>query len=239
MLQQVPASAPHFPAASLARGARESAALAAVVAAYGVVLGAIAAGRGLALGELLGMGAAVFAGAAQFVAVGLWERPLPVAEMVLAVAAVNLRYLLMSAALAPLFEGRPLWARLAGVHLVADENWAVTMAAMRRGGADPGFLLGGGLAVLGGWLAGCAAGHALGAVLPRPERLGLDFAVTAVFLCLLRGLWRDARRDAAPWLVAALASATAAAVLPGRWYVLAGALAGALVAAVDDGEAAA
>ena len=59
--------------------------VAASVAAYGSVLGLIAAKKGLSWVELLVMNLSVFAGSAQFVMVDMWLPPLPMAEITLAV----------------------------------------------------------------------------------------------------------------------------------------------------------
>jgi hypothetical protein len=50
------------------------------------------------------MSALVLAGAAQLVAVELWEAPLPVVAIVATTLVVDLRYLLMGASLRPWFE---------------------------------------------------------------------------------------------------------------------------------------
>ena len=52
--------------------------MAASVAAYGSVLGMLAAQKGLAWTELLAMNLSIFAGSAQFVMVEMWAPPLPV-----------------------------------------------------------------------------------------------------------------------------------------------------------------
>ena len=53
------------------------------------------------------MSALVFSGAAQFVVLGLWAVPLPVATIVLATLVVGLRHVLMGAVLAPVFSKLP------------------------------------------------------------------------------------------------------------------------------------
>ncbi len=203
------------------------------VAAFGAVLGVLAGAKGVSLGELMAMGATVFAGAAQFVAIDLWAGAVPVADIVVATAIVNLRYVLICASLRPVVAGLSLRRRLLAVHLVADENWALTMAA-RDGRGTPGYLLGGGLALFAVWLGSGAAGHVLGAGLARPETLGLDFAFTAAFLALALGLWRG-RGDVLPWAVAAAAAIVCAELVPGNWYIVVGSLSGAVVAAFMPG----
>ncbi len=209
------------------RGVVANLPVAASVAAYGSVLGVLAAKQQISWLTLLMMNLTIFAGSAQFVMVEMWLPPLPVLEIILGVLVINMRYLLIGASLHPLFEGRPLWRKALSMHLVADENWAVTMAAHRRGQASIGFLLGGGVCLLSVWCLGTLAGHRLGAFIQNPEAFGLDFAFVAVFTALLAGFWRN-RSDGLPWLVAAALSLAASQFLPGKWYIICGGIGGAL-----------
>lgn len=204
--------------------------VAASVAAYGSVLGLLAAKKGLSWSELLIMNLSVFAGSAQFVMVDMWLPPLPVLEITLAVIVINMRYLLIGASLNPLFQGCSLGHKALFIHLVADENWAMTMAKFHREKITTYFLLGGGLCVQGAWCVGTMAGHRLGAVISNPEKFGLDFAFVAVFTALVFSFWRG-RRDLFPWVVTALIAIITEKFVPGKWYILAGGLGGALVTA--------
>ena len=217
----------------LRNGAVANLPVAASVAAYGSVLGMLAAQKGLTWFQLLAMNLSVFAGSAQFVMVELWAPPLPVVEMTLAVLIINLRYLLIGASLEPLFRGTSM-ARKAGImHLVADENWAVTMAACRRGQASTTFLLGGGICLICVWTMGTLLGHQLGALVTRPERFALDFAFVAVFTALTVSMWRG-KSDLLPWMVASVLAIMARQWLPGKWYILIGGLGGALASVLQN-----
>lgn len=213
---------------AMRRGALANLPVSASVAAYGSVLGMLAAQKGLTWLQLLAMNLSVFAGSAQFVMVEMWSPPLPVAEMMLAVLIINLRYLLIGASLDPLFRGKSLAHKAGIMHLVADENWAVTMAAYRSGGATTGFLLGGGICLCSVWSMGTLLGHQLGAWVAQPERFALDFAFVAVFTALTVSMWRG-KADIAPWLTAALLAVIAEWWLPGKWYIVIGGIGGALV----------
>lgn len=213
-----------------AKGFRANLPLAASVVAYGSVLGVLASQKGLAWSELLAMNILVFAGSAQFVMVEMWHSALPLVEMTLAVAVINLRYLLIGATLQPLFASRSLAERLSIMHFVADENWAVTMAALRKGDTDTFYLLGGGLCILLFWCLGTMVGISLGSAITDPRIWALDFAFTAVFTALAVSLWRG-RRDLVPWLSAFAAACLAERLLPGKWYILVGGLTGALASA--------
>ncbi len=214
--------------ATFRQGVLENLPVAASVAAYGSVLGVLAANQQISWQALLAMNLTIFAGSAQFVMVEMWLPPLPVLEMVLGVMVINMRYLLIGASLRPLFAGRPIWQKALGMHFVADENWAVTMAAHRQRRASVGFLLGGGACLLAVWCLGTLTGHRLGAFVQHPEAFGLDFAFVAVFTALLAGFWRG-RSDGLPWCVAAALALAANQLLPGKWYIVCGGIGGALM----------
>jgi uncharacterized membrane protein len=69
--------------AGLRRGFAANLPVAASVAAYGSVLGVLAAQKHISWFQLLVMNVSVFAGSAQFVMVDMWVPPLPIAEMTL------------------------------------------------------------------------------------------------------------------------------------------------------------
>jgi predicted branched-subunit amino acid permease len=215
------------------KGAMANLPVGASVAAYGSVLGMLAAQKGLSVLQLLAMNLSVFAGSAQFVMVDMWAPPLPVVEMTLAVLVINMRYLLIGASLNPLFQGKSFVHKAGVMHLVADENWAVTMAAYRSGGATTGFLLGGGICLCSVWSMGTLLGHQLGALVTQPERFALDFAFVAVFTALAVSLWRG-KSDIAPWATAAVLAVAAERWLPGKWYVVIGGIGGALIPAFQS-----
>ena len=111
-------------------------------------------------------------------------------------------------------------------HLVADENWAVAMAAQAGESEKADILLAGGIALMLSWLAGSLAGSLAGGRIPAPERFGLDFAFPALFAALVVSLWKG-KEDLLPLIVAASVTAAVDFVFGGSWSVLAGGLAGA------------
>ena len=213
-----------------AAGARHCLPVALGVIVYGVAFGVLAGQRGLSPATVLAMSALTYSGTAQFVALDLWQPPLALAPLWLAALVVSLRYLLICASCRPLFANR--WRGLAAMLLVSDENWAVSMARRARGEtAGAAHLVGGGVAIYLAWVAATAAGAGLGGALPDPARWGLDFAFAAAFLALLIGMWRGPA-DLPSWLVAGGTAIAASLLLPGKWYVLAGGLAGSLIGAL-------
>jgi 4-azaleucine resistance transporter AzlC len=215
------------------RGMRVSLPLAISVAAYGVVFGVLARQAGLSLGEATLMSSLVVAGASQFLALELWLSPLPIVAIVLTTLVVNLRHLLMGAALRPWFAQLPPLSAYGSLFFMGDESWALTMRELIDGRTDAAFLVGSGATLNTAWIGSTIAGHLLGALVGDPTQWGLDFAFTAVFLALLVGLWQG-KSDWLPWVVAAIVAVIAAQVLPGKWYILLGGLAGSLAGALRD-----
>lgn len=205
----------------------------AMVAAAPIALlyGAIATARGLSPLESTLSSALIFAGGAQLAAIELWTQPVPVAALILSTFLINARYILMSASLAPKIAHLPLAGRLFGLHVLADENWALAerRAAHRR--ITGAYFFGMGAVFWLNWVVWTWAGTVLGPLLGDPRRFGADFAFTAIFIGLIAG-FVTGRRAGLVVLVSA-ATATAAFLAFGSpWHVLAGALAGMAAAAL-------
>ncbi|WP_137150766.1 AzlC family ABC transporter permease [Devosia sp. FKR38] len=206
------------------------------VAAYGMVWGVLARGAGLSQLEVLLMSGLVFAGSAQFVALDLWTATpatLPIGPLILAALVINLRYLLLTATLRPLFRPDQTGRGALMMGIVSDETWAMTMLEMQQGRGTIAFLLGGGVLAYVCWLLTTLLGFMLGSAIADPATYGLDFAFTATFLVLLLGMWKG-KADLLPWAVAALSATIASHLVPGNWYVLIGGLAGSLAGAIAD-----
>jgi 4-azaleucine resistance transporter AzlC len=214
-----------FTLAGAFAGARKCVPVAISGCAIGLVFGTLAGQAGLGAGEAALMSAFVFSGAAQFLVLGLWASPLPLAAIVLTTLIVGLRHLLMGAALGPVFSRLPRLKAYASVYFMADENWALTMGEFDKGRRDGAFLLGGGLLMVLAWTTSTFVGGAFGGVVEDPARWGLDFAFTAIFLALIAGMWKG-KSNILPWTVAAAVSVAAHHWLPGQWYILFGGLAG-------------
>lgn len=205
------------------------------VGAYGIVFGVLAREAGLSASTAIIMSATVLAGAAQLIAVGLWDSPVPVVAVVGATLVVNLRYLLMGASLRPWFTRLSPRQTYTSLFFMADENWALTIEDLRAGNGRGAFLLGSGLAIWLFWVAATAIGAVAGGRIGDPETYGLDFVLTAIFLALVVGFW-EGRDSLAPWAAAAISAVGVAAVFPGQWYILAGGLAASLTEVARNGR---
>ena len=63
-----------------------------------------------------------------------------------------------------------------------------------EGGRDIGVVLGAGIALWCGWLAATLPGYLAGAVVPDPERFGLDLVMPIFFAAMLVPMWKGFRR---------------------------------------------
>src|SRR5215213_5193398 len=157
-----------FTLAGAFAGARRCVPIAISGCGIGLVFGTLAGQAGLGAGEAVLMSALVFSGAAQFVVLGLWAAPLPVATIVFATLVVGLRHVLMGAVLAPVFSKLPRLKAYGSVFFMADENWALTIGEFEGGRRDAAFLVGGGLLMFVAWTGSTFAGGALRGVVENP-----------------------------------------------------------------------
>jgi 4-azaleucine resistance transporter AzlC len=220
-----------FGRAGILAGARRAVPLALGVGIYGLVFGVLARQSHLSLLEVLLMSGLVYAGSAQLLVLSLWGMPFAFAAILLTTLLVNLRNVLLGITLSPWFSRlSPLKASLT-LFFLADENWALTMNEFANGKRDAAFLLGSGLVLFVTWVSSTVLGRLLGENIADPTRWGFDFAFTAVFLSLLVGIWKG-KADILPWIVAAVVAVLTAHFLPGKWYILLGALVGSIVGAL-------
>jgi len=217
-----------FSLAGVRSGFTEGTPIALGVAGYGIVFGVLARQAGLSVAEATLMSATVLAGAAQVITIELWDAPIPVLAVIGTTFVVNLRYLLMGAALRPWFSQLSPLKAYGSIFFTADENWALTMGELRSGNHQGAYLLGSGLAIWVFWVLSTVVGAIAGSVVSDPATYGLDFMLTAVFIAIAVGLW-DGTSNLRPWIPAFAVAVLAAQYLPGRWYILLGGLAGCLV----------
>lgn len=207
---------------------------------FALVLGAQAAQKGLSVLELALMTGLNFAGGSEFAAVRLWTSPPHLLLIVGMTFLINSRHILMGAALVPYMRHLKRRQALPALFLMCDETWALALADARargRSAVSMPYYMGVAAGLYASWVVFTAAGAALGPIVGDLEQFGFEMAFTAVFLVLLRGMWKGVRASR-PWLVSLVVSAGAYLLLPGAWHVALGALAGLAAALVlEDGHA--
>jgi 4-azaleucine resistance transporter AzlC len=167
---------------------RDAAAIAAAMVAVGASFGAIAIAYGLPTWVPFVMSTAVFAGGAQFLAVGLIAAGNPIAA-VFAGLLLNTRHLPFGLAVSETIG--PRWRdRLIGSHLMTDETVAFTLAEkdpVRR--RRTYWLIG--LTLFTSWNTGTVLGVLLGGAASDPSVFGLDAAFPAGLIALILPSLRD------------------------------------------------
>ncbi len=199
---------------------------------FSLLLGALAVQNGLSPAEITLMSFAVYAGASQFIAVDQWTVPVVAGLIIGTTALVNLRHVIMGAALTPYLSAFRPWQRWAFVSIHSDETWAM---AIRRGrsptGLTPAYIAGMAIPFYLNWPLWTALGASLGNLVEAPERYGIDFAFPAMFTVLVVGFWHG-RRETMVIAVSAAVAIAAKLLLPGVWYIFLGGIAGILAGAL-------
>ena len=182
----------------------ESMAIAVSAIGFGFVYGLSAREAGFSPLEAMVMSTVVFAGAAQFAAIGYVTAGLAWPAIALLTFLLNARHLLYSAALGPWLSDVPRPRRAVMAHLLTDEAFAVSLAHFRRlGRADEtGYWIGALGSTFIPWNLATLAGVYAGGSIPEPGRFGVDIIFPAAMIGLAVGLITGRRE-----LVAAFAGA--------------------------------
>ncbi|WP_343559405.1 AzlC family ABC transporter permease [Kiloniella sp. b19] len=202
------------------------------VLVYGFAFGVLTVQADMTLLQTGMMGAFVFAGASQIVAVERLVTDGAVLSGIVAGSVLNLRFLLLTASLCSELGGRPFWQIALGVHMTGDESWALMLSRKNQGQAvGYWYLVGGGCNLMLCWLASTMAGNSFSSFIADPMAWGLDFAFTAVFIALLRTFWKGRAVSLRPWMVSvAVVMGLQWLGLESSWTLMAGGVAGAAVA---------
>ncbi|WBQ04026.1 AzlC family ABC transporter permease [Kribbella sp. CA-293567] len=171
----------------------------------GLSYGAISVGGGLAFWVPIALSVLVFAGASQFLFVGIVAAGgSPVAATVAGLL-VNSRHVAFGLAVSDLIGGG--WRRLPGSHLMTDENVAFALGQDEfRQKRAAYWVCGIGIFVC--WNLGVVIGAAAGSVITDTDAFGLDAAFPAVLLALVLPALRErsTRTAALAGVVVALAA---------------------------------
>lgn len=215
---------------SALRGARDTIPMIVGALPFGLIFGTLAAQGPLAAWQGQAMSAAVFAGSAQFIALGLVASHTGLLVIWLTTFVVNLRHMLYAATLLPTVAALPLRWRLALGFLLTDETFAVMVARRRAVADDPlvhWYFLGSGAAMYASWNTVTLIGLLFGAAFPQLQSLGLEFAIVATFVAIV-----VPQLDRLPHVAAAVAAGSLAYLwqdMPYRLGLLAAVVAGVAV----------
>lgn len=176
---------------------------------FGLVCGVGAAAAGANFAGAMGLSTIIFSGAAQILACQMLAGGAPVAVVILTCTVLGLRFLVYSAAMAPILAPLPRRWSAAVAFLLTDQAFA---AAIRKydahGDARRAALhyTGGGMALWIFWQTTNATGFLVGNVIPAAW--SIEFAVPLCFLALLAPALRSA-----PQVLAAVVAGVAVMAL--------------------------
>lgn len=152
----------------------------------GFAAGIIGKTAGLSAAEIALMSILLYAGSAQFIMAGMVAAGHSAAVIILTVFFVNLRHLLLSAALSPYFRHLSPFKNMLIGSLLTDETFGVAMGqTANREAISEKWMHGLNLAAYVNWIIANLAGAFLGQWIAQPEQYGLDFALPAMFIGLL------------------------------------------------------
>ncbi len=151
----------------------------------GFAYGVLAQQNGLGLFNTIAMSIIVFAGSSQLIGAGLFGAAASPFTLIFTTFVVNLRHLLMSAALAPKLKGWKKWQIALFGYELTDETFA--LHTMRMAKRDPPkvetFAVN--ITSQSSWIVGSLSGYLAGGQLTDVRPIGLDFALPAMFIALL------------------------------------------------------
>ncbi|NIK71666.1 AzlC family ABC transporter permease [Paenibacillus sp. BK720] len=152
----------------------------------GFAAGVVGHTSGLSVLEITLMSILIYAGSAQFIIAGMVASQGSIAAIVFTVFIVNLRHLLLSAALSPYFRQLTAFKTVMIGTLLTDETFGVAMnKASNTRALSESWMNGLNVTAYLNWILATMAGAFLGQWITNPEKFGLDFALPAMFIGLL------------------------------------------------------
>lgn len=197
----------------------------------GFAYGVLAQQAGLSVRNTLLMSLIVYAGSAQFIAVGLFAAGTPALSVILTTFVVNLRHILMSASLSPYLKH---WRKLelaAFAYELTDESFAVHVTRFATAMPPKAETLAINATAQVSWIFGSWLGTVAGKLITDVRPLALDYALPAMFIALLVMQIKDNTQ-----IVVAVASGVLAVGLTlaglGHWTAILATLAGATLGVI-------
>jgi len=152
----------------------------------GMAFGVLAKEAGLSVMQATMMSVLCFTGAGQYITIGIMQAGGAIITIIIANFLVNLRYLLFSASTVPYLKERmPVFTASLLSYGLTDETYAVAMSHYQDHPATAAYMAGLNLTSHLGWIGGTLLGALLGSFITNTDKFGLDFALPAMYTCLL------------------------------------------------------
>ena len=176
------------------KGVRDSLPLVIGAVPFGIIFGTLSTKAGLSAAGTMGMSLFVFAGSAQFIAMGLVGAGTAWPMIVLTTFVVNFRHLLYTATLLPYLKKLPRRWQVMLAFGLTDETFAVAVGRWHQPDAQTNghwYQLGSMLFMYTNWNICTVIGLVAGKVLSDVGGWGLDFAMVAAFIGMVLPYMKD------------------------------------------------
>jgi 4-azaleucine resistance transporter AzlC len=192
----------------------------------GFAYGILAQKAGLSTFSTLLMSLLVYAGSSQLIAVGLFAAGSSAWSIIVTTFVVNLRHMLMSAAVSPYLERWRQPELAAFAYQLTDETFAVHSARFASGTIDKPEAFTINVTAQVAWIVGGWLGTVAGQLVTDVKSLALDYALPAMFVALLVLQTKDRVQIGVALLAGVMAVGLSLAGMD-QWTVIAATLAGA------------
>ncbi len=186
----------------------------------GIAFGVLAGKAGLTPFEIGLMSVVIFAGSAQFIAVSMMVSGAGALAIIATVFIINLRHLLMSSALAVFLKSEKRRKLSLFAYGITDESFAVNYSRFKAGERNLNQALVLNCTANLVWVCSTVAGGFSGALIPDGA-FGIDYALIAMFICLLVFQLRS-RIYIITAAMAGFFAVIFALIIPGNLYVIIG-----------------
>ena len=205
-------------------------------APLGIALGIMANAASFAWYDMFSMSTIVFAGSSQFIGVNMINSGATASAIIVTAFFVNFRHFLMSTAYSPYFKDVKTSTLLIMSFGITDESFAVGINKLKHDpqSATPAYIIALNTTAYISWITFTVIGIFLGNAIPDYEKLGLGFALNAMFIGLIALMISD-KKSIIICILSGIFSLLLLLVGMHSWNVIIGAVV-ACVAVVAIGE---
>lgn len=152
----------------------------------GFAFGILASEAGMSVVQATAMSVLCFTGAGQYIAIGVMKAGGAVITAVVANILVNMRYFLFATSLVPFLKDNVpnKWATLLSYGLT-DETYAVAFNHYKQKKPTASYMAGLNITSHLGWITSTFIGALSGSLIANTDKIGLGFALPAMYTCLL------------------------------------------------------
>lgn len=152
----------------------------------GIAAGIVGNSSGLSILQIASLSVFVYAGSAQFIICSMIALNGEISAIIVTTFLVNLRLFLMSLSVASYFKEHSMLKSIGIGTLLTDESYGVLMTTIyQKNNVSLDWINGLNLTAYFSWILATILGGLIGEWLPNPDKFGLDFALTGMFIGLI------------------------------------------------------